>query len=111
MSTRANLSAAAKTRPPRRLKQAVPHYPKLPEISADPAEFWRAAFLRALAQLRAGEQLIDALYSVASTLPTRHFMVDAIHECESIVRRDFEYWMEHVGGLGADATNGSVQCN
>jgi hypothetical protein len=72
-------------------------YPDLPSAAAPYAIFWRAAFLRDLAQLHAAQALLDK--TPMNQRIVWGFLHEAMCDKSDKVRIAFSYWIDACGGL------------
>lgn len=82
-----------------------PPLPELPQLSSGKvsrADFDRAYFLRCVAELQAGKDLLNRMYRNGgkdSELAARMFLIDATDVARRALRASFADWMESCGGM------------
>lgn len=74
-------------------------YPDLPSPLEPCAIFWRAAFLRDLAQLHAAQALFDK--TPLNQRAVWSFLQEAMCNQADKVRASFSYWIDACGGLAS----------
>ena len=70
-------------------------FPDLPPTN-DPG-FWRAAFLRSLAERQAGQRL----YAKSRDSVESCFLYQALNEHRAQLRMELDYWLDGIGGLAS----------